>query len=256
MLSFLEKLQRREKAFQELDEFHADDPGHMNLLLVKLYLKHGRKEEARKILNEQFQRAFDILQDDIGWNDRSGYDVLARLLFLNGQLENAKLAFSLKRFFALGFEAKPERDTQEHAQDNSNVDDAEREEEKAEERDQGNINDNDSTASNEEYSRWWTQTTCTGWYACGKGPEIPYGDTAYTCTTCINTNFCETCYDNLCNKTEKERLFVCNPRHDFIKTPPEGLEQIKDQKIIMKGQSINFLEKVRKEWKTGTLFRS
>jgi hypothetical protein len=259
MLSLLENLQRREKAFHDLDEYHTADLRNMNLLLAKLYLKHGRKEEAWKMLNEQFQRAIDILQDEIDWNDRTGYDALAGLLFLNGRLEKAKLAVSLKRFFALGFEAKPEEekiDTLEHAQDNSNVGDAERKEEKAkgQERAQDNANDDDSTASDEEYQGWWFQTTCAGWYVCENDSKIQYGATAYTCTTCANVDFCERCYDNLRNETRKEKLLVCNPSHDFIKTPPEGLERIKDQTITMNGRNVSFvdwLEEVRREWKMG-----
>jgi tetratricopeptide (TPR) repeat protein len=264
MLSLLENLQRREKAFYELDEYHMTDFRNMSLLLAKLYLKHGRKEEARKMLNEQFQRAIDILQDDIDWNDRSGYDVLAGLLFLNGQLENAKLAVSLKRFFASGFEAKlkgEEIGTPGHGRDNSYAKDAERKEEKVEgqEQAQDNTNDDDSTASNEGYVEWWAQTTCAGWYVCKNDSVIPYGATAYTCTTCVNVDFCERCYDNLRNGTGKERLFVCNPSHDFIKTPPEGLERIKHQTITMNGKSVSFvnwLEEVRKEWRTGLCFKS
>jgi hypothetical protein len=241
MLSLLENLQRREKVFHELYEYHIADLRNTNLLLARLYLKNGRKEEAQKVLNELFQGAIDILQDEIDWNDGTGYGVLAGLLFLNGQLENAKLAVSLKRFFALGFEAKPEEeiDTPEHAQDNSN--------------------DGDSTASDEEYPMWWTQTTCAGWYVCENDSKIPYGATTFTCTTCANVDFCERCYDNLRNETGKERLYVCNSSHVFIKTPAEGLEQIKHHRIVMNGKSVSFvnwLEEVRKEWKTGLCFKS
>lgn len=139
---------------------------------------------------------------------------------------------------------------------NSNVGDSERKEEKVkgQERAQDEANDDDSTASDKEDLRWWAHTCCAGQYVCGNDSKIQYGAIAHTCTTCANVDFCERCYDNLRNETGKERLLVCNPSHDFIKTPSEGLERIKDQTITMNGRNVSFvdwLEEVWREWKMG-----
>ncbi len=65
MILHLEHLQRRKKVFEQLDRFSlpGDNLRPVVLLLAKLYLKHGRKDEARKILNDQFQTAMNILGD-------------------------------------------------------------------------------------------------------------------------------------------------------------------------------------------------
>jgi tetratricopeptide (TPR) repeat protein len=220
MLSLLESLQRRERGFQALNDDAPADLKNMNLLLAKLYLRLGRRDEARKMLDEQFQRAVEILQDEVGWNDCSGYDALTRLLYLNGQMENAEIALSLKRFFDSGFERK----------------------------DGGAI----ITGTN-----WMWM--CSSSYSCELGSEDVILATTYTCTTCVNVQFCEGCYDNLRNKTGKERLYICNPSHDFLKSPPEGLEKIKDETITINGKTVSFaswLEEVRREWKMGDCFKS
>jgi hypothetical protein len=112
MFTLLRKLRKRERAYQGLDEYKMVDTKNTNLLLAKLHLRQGRKEVARKMLDEQLQSAVDLLQDHASWNDRNGYDSLGRLLFTNGQLENAKVALSLKRHFYLGYELpQAEEDT-------------------------------------------------------------------------------------------------------------------------------------------------
>ncbi|KAH9203928.1 hypothetical protein DL95DRAFT_471949 [Leptodontidium sp. 2 PMI_412] len=249
MIFHLEHLHRREKVFQE---FHKSPIGtglgNVNLLLARLYLKHGRKDEARKMLNDQFQSAIDILGDEIGCYDKFGYDALAALLFLNGQLEKAEVASSLKRFFENGFDVEPKKrkdDALEHGQQPP----------------PDKQDDSVSTVSdNDDDDTWLKTVVCAGGYTCeNESRGIPYGATAYTCTTCANVNFCETCYDSLRKETGQRKLFVCSPSHDFIKTPPEGLEKIKDQKITMNGKSMSFVDwlaEVRKEWKTGLCFKS
>jgi hypothetical protein len=49
----------------------------------------------------------------------------------------------------------------------------------------------------------------------------------------------------------QRKLFVCSPSHEFIKTPPEGLEKIKDQKIFMNGTSISFVDWLAEVRKSG-----
>ncbi|KAN0106705.1 hypothetical protein V8E51_009581 [Hyaloscypha variabilis] len=107
MISHLEHLRLREKIFQQLNTFLVDNGlRNVNVLLARLYLRNGRKDEARKLLNDQFQCAMELLGYDLRWNYEFGFGALAALLFLNGQLENAEVALSLKRFFLLGFDSE------------------------------------------------------------------------------------------------------------------------------------------------------
>jgi tetratricopeptide (TPR) repeat protein len=274
MILHLEHLQRRKKVFQQLNKFSFAGANlrPVDLLLAKLYLKHGRKDEARIILNDQFQTAVDILEDEFFANDRYGYDALAALLFLNGQLEKAELAMSQKRFFVMGFDAESKNrkdDTPERAQGISDIDNAEQKDAESEvqerppdkqDSDVDTIDDDDL----DPHSNWY-RILCASGYNCPHEPSpIPYNATVYTCTTCANINFCESCYDDLRKKTNQKKLFVCSPKHDFIKTPPEGLEKIKiegetNMIITMNGQTVSSVDwraDVRKEWKTGLCFKS
>lgn len=266
MILHLEHLHRREKVFQELDKYPIGTGlRNVNLLLARLYLKHGRKDEARKMLNDQLQSAIDILEDKIGWNDEFGYGALAALLYVNGQLEKAEVALSLKRFFTFGFDIKREKgkdDTSEHAQDTSDSGDFEREDGEGKEKQPPLDKQDDivSTSSDNDSNYLGWKKSCGGGYTCQYEPRgLPYAATVYTCTTCANVNFCETCFDSLHVETGQRKLFICSPSHDFIKTPPKGLEQIKDKKITMNGKSISFTDwvaEVRKEWKMGFCFKS
>jgi tetratricopeptide (TPR) repeat protein len=274
MILHLEHLQRRKKVFQQLDKFSFAGANlrPVDLLLSKLYLKHGRKDEARKILNDQFQNAMDILEDDFFRNDRYGYDALATLLFLNGQLEKAELAMALKRFFVMEFDVESEDrkdDAPERAQESLDISDAERKDGESEvqerlpDKEDGDV----STILDNGYDSEsnWYRIFCAGGYYCPYEPSpIPYHATVYTCTTCANMNFCQSCYDDLRKETNQRKMFVCSPKHDFIKTPPEGLEIIKvegetDMLITLNGKtvsSVDWLADVRKEWKTGLCFKS
>ena len=268
MIFHLEHLRRREKAFHELGAYHYGTClRNVNLLLARLHLKHGRKDEARKLLNDQFQCAIDILKDEIGWHDKFGYGALSALLFLNGQLKEAKVAASLVRFFKLGFDIEPKRRkdrTSEHAQNKSDIDGLEPKDSTSEGQQLPPDNQDDSVSTVSDTGSYdddiWFQTVCAGGFTCeNESMRIPYGATAYTCTTCAYVSFCETCYDSLRTVTGQRKLFVCSPSHDFIKTPPEGLEKIKDEKITMNNKSIliaDWLVEVQKEWKTGLCFQS
>ena len=107
MITLLESLRQRHQDFRRLGKDRdITDQRNLNLLLARLYWRCGKNEEAQKLLNEQFQRAIELLQDDIGWNDAYGYAILTRLLFTNGQEGNAKLAASLRRFFCDGYDVE------------------------------------------------------------------------------------------------------------------------------------------------------
>ncbi len=273
MILHLEHLQRRKKVFQQLDRFSFAGANlrPVDLFLAKLYLKHGRKDDAGKILNDQFQTAMDILEDEVFLNDGYGYDALATLLFLNGQLEKAELAMALKRFFVMGFDVESKdrkADAPERTQENLDISDAERKDGDSEVQEclPDKQDDDVSTILDNgyDYDSSWYRILCAGGYYCPYEPSpIPYHATIYTCTTCANTSFCEACYDDLRKETNQRKMFVCSPKHDFIKTPPEGLEKIKVEgeisMITMNGKtvsSVDWLADVRKGWKTGLCFKS
>jgi tetratricopeptide (TPR) repeat protein len=226
MVTLLETLRQRQEDFRNLDTncVELTNQRSLNLLLARLYWRCGRKEEAQKLLNEQFQRAVDILRDDIGWNDLYGYELLARVLFTNGQEEKAKLAASLTRFFYGGY----------------------------------NLEDNNAE-DNEFGMGRPPPLTCAGWCTYSKGPRVGYETPLYACTTCANVVFCEGCHHSLRIQTGEDKIFVCNPNHDFLKSPAEGLECIKGDLITMNGKRQPFtawLEEVQKEWKTGLYFQT
>jgi tetratricopeptide (TPR) repeat protein len=256
MLAQLRKLQRRERAYQELFQHGMVNSQNINLLLAKLGLKQGRKEEARKMLNDQFQSAVNILQDDIDWNDRNGYDSLGRLLFLNGQLDNAKLALSLKRYFYVGFKRKPAIEA---------IGQASTESETKDDNTQTGTDDTkeqDQASEDVEYDQARTffeqqAATCSSQLLCESGMMIPHNAVMYTCTTCVNVDFCESCYENLQNQSGGLRIYLCNPNHEFLKSPADGLEEVNGGKMTGNGMTISFvdwLEEVRKEWNTGICF--
>jgi tetratricopeptide (TPR) repeat protein len=225
IITLLESLRQRHQDFRHLDrDRDLTDQRNLNLLLAKLYWRCGRNDEARKLLNEQFQRAIELLQDDIGWNDAYGYEILTRLLFTNGQEGNAKLAASLRRFFCDGY------DVEGHITKGSDYD-----------------------------PRRPLPISCAGFCGYSDGPQVEYDTPLYTCTTCANVDFCEGCYDSLHNQTGGDKIFVCNPNHDFIKSPAEGLECIKDDMVTMNGRTLSFtawFDEVQKEWKTGLYFQT
>ncbi len=182
---------------------------------------------------------------------------------------------SLKRFFAVGFDVKSmkrKEDTPEPAQEILDIDYAERKdgESEVQERppdkhnsDVNTTDEDDAEDDDEDDEDLWCRVFCTCRYTCAYSPRaIPNDATFYTCTTCANVNFCETCYNDLQRETNQRKLFVCSPSHDFIKNPPDGLEKIDGQKnmtITMNGKIVlpaDWLADVRKEWKTGLCFNS
>jgi tetratricopeptide (TPR) repeat protein len=220
MISHLEHLSRRQNVFYELNKsFFRYRTRIVDFPLAKLYLKHGRNDEGRKMLNELFQSTMYIIRDGKALYTYSGYGALAALLYLTGQLERAKVASSLRR-----------RDLQKP----------------------------EPSEGDFIYYNWPLE--CVG--RCTRGTplkRIPWGATLYTCTTCVNISFCENCYDTLQYKTGKRKVFVCSASHNFIKTPLDGLEKIKDGIMTVNGTSIaieDWLTETQKEWKTGLCFKS
>lgn len=184
------------------------------------------REEGRsaKAANEHFERAVEILRDDISWNDAYGYELLARVLFINGQEGKAKTAASLKLFFYDGYNREDGSATEAGANDPGRP-----------------------------------LSVLCGVCADSGGPKVEYDTPLYTCTTCTDVDLCKGCYDNLRNRTAEDRVFVCNPNHDFLKSPAEGLNCIKNDMMTINGGNrpiAAWLEEVQKEWKTGLYFQA
>jgi hypothetical protein len=220
MISHLKHLDALEKVFYELYRPYYRMPAgsNVNLLLAKLYLRQGRKDEARKRLNEQFQSAMNICGRKEVSHIYPGYGALAGMLYFNEQLEKAKVASSLRRL------------------------------------------DLQKPKPNEGTNGWYMWPfKCSARRTCeAELREISWGTTAFACTTCVDINFCQKCYDNLHSNTGKREIFVCSPGHTFIKTPPDGLDKIEDRVITMNGKSISiagWLTEMRKEWRTGLCFK-
>jgi hypothetical protein len=251
MISHLEHLRLREKIFQQLNTFLVDNGlRNVNALLARLYLRNGRKDEARKLLNDQFQCAMELLGYDLRWNYEFGYGALAALLFLNGQLENAEVALSLKRFFLLGFDSERKKRRENAPERTKNESDLNA----AEPKDGRGEGEQTPTDTQDE------RALCTNGYSCENGSgALPFDATLYSCTTCYDVTFCETCYNNLCDETGQRKLFICSHSHEFIKTPPAGLERIEEPTITINGKSISYVDwlaEVRRNWKTGLCFKS
>jgi hypothetical protein len=195
----------------------------------------------------------DFLGDDSNWNFGYGYGAPAALLFVNGQLENAELAVSLIRFSRLGFDSeykKRRENTSEHTKNESDLNITERKDEKGEGKQTPPDTPDESVISG----------LCSNWYSCENGSgALPFDATLYSCTTCYDVTFCETCYNNLCDETGQRKLFICSRSYEFIKTPPAGLERIEEPTITINGKSISYadwLADVRRNWKKGLCFKS
>jgi tetratricopeptide (TPR) repeat protein len=224
IVAILERLRQREEAFHNLeaDPFHLSDQQNMQQLLARLYWRSGRKEEARKLLDEQFQRVVATLVEDIGWGYNYGCQLLSRALFTNEQPAKAEMAASLTRFFKDGYNLG------------------------------GDYTDN------KDFVR--RLPDCAGWCTFIDGFEFMYDSIIYACTTCANVVFCEGCYQILHNPetAEEGKIYVCNSKHEFLKSPAEGLEKIENGMITMNGkeQTVeDWLDEVKKEWKMGLYFR-
>lgn len=95
---------------------------------------------------------------------------------------------------------------------------------------------------------------CAAGRACQSGGEITFATgkhtpVMWTCTSCIKVDFCEDCYNaftqspvpggNGIGADENKRLFICDSRHEFVKTPTEGWEGMRDDGVcVVAGKEI------------------
>jgi hypothetical protein len=86
----------------------------------------------------------------------------------------------------------------------------------------------------------------------------------WTCTSCIKVNFCEDCYNAFTQSSvpggdgigaDEKRLFICNSRHEFLKTPNEGWEGMRgDRVFVVAGKEMgikDWLDAIEAEFKNG-----
>ncbi|KAF8540637.1 hypothetical protein BDD12DRAFT_880276 [Trichophaea hybrida] len=132
MITMLESLIRRDAAYRKLDHIVADinDRKPLPVVLASLYMKSGRRKQAFTSLNETFQRAIELLKDNIDWNDEFAYHVICKILYLCGRIDKAKVALFLKRYALDDFEQLESQENPEAEEDNGNKVDKETDEDK------------------------------------------------------------------------------------------------------------------------------
>jgi len=107
---------------------------------------------------------------------------------------------------------------------------------------------------------------CVSDQACQSGGTIESGigecaPVMWTCTSCINVDFCEGCHNaivqsavaggNGIGSDEKKRVFICSPRHEFLKTPAEDWEGMRDDGVFV----VAGKERRLKDWLDGIEFK-
>lgn len=241
LLKSLQQLRQRHDAHQKQDPRSAALMNkNVNLFLAKLYLQCGRTEESQQLLNEQFQRGIEILRDDGDWNDSIGFHILSKILFLSGRKSEANIAQSLRRF------TRYDPDRQKNAIIDDKVDGA------------GNLEDVDPMNKPANILRRYSAGgyRCSKWLDCPNHDKITPGWILYTCMTCVDVNFCESCYNQRIssNRTEKApSLYVCHPEHEHVKTPLEDWV-FKDDIMTIGGKEVpvgSWLEATEKDWNSG-----
>ncbi|KAJ9647100.1 hypothetical protein H2199_002086 [Coniosporium tulheliwenetii] len=233
MLTPLERLRQRYDAFQELDTIlpTISNQKKIYILLAQLYIRCGRTEEARALLNEQFQRSIEILKDEIDWNDTAGYNILSKILFASGRSNAARIALSLRRFDSIGYSG---------AEQDSDV----------EESDPGE-------ATEDKGGHVIIVLRCANRWDCASGSDVIWRrQPMYSCMTCVEVDFCERCYSSHVSNEKAEgakRLYVCNSTHQFLKAPLEDWT-VKDGIMTISGRLVKvaqWLDDVEKKWDSG-----
>ncbi|KAF8250987.1 hypothetical protein K440DRAFT_638823 [Wilcoxina mikolae CBS 423.85] len=275
MITMLESLIRRDAVYRKLDHIVADinDRKPLPVVLASLYMKSGRIEQAFMSLNETFQRAIELLKDDIDWNDEFAYHVICKILFLCGQIDKAKVALFLKRYALDDFAQLENQENPEAEEDNGNKVGKETGEDKeayhenetsapdAGQQDSVSEDDSPPQAPPVQKLRW----KCSRGLGFCQTKELGYRDRMYTCMDCINVEFCEECYVTLMKEEtaveDTKRLYVCNPNHQLLSTPIEGFERFdKDNgRIELSGGTAisvtEWLAVLQKEWDSGSYFK-
>lgn len=257
MYYLLEDLWRRAETVRKIELSIGHYGNAVSFPLAKFCLEHGKREQARKLLDDHFRNAIEMLEDGVaGPYAQYAYRALARVLYLNGQFEHAHIAILLRKFCLLKRFMK-----QPYAFNSAPGPSKPPNSEEAQ------------TKSVESHSQdpvmkchfHWTRKpderdtgTCAQWHMCEDGFLLDWWQTTYTCMTCVNVELCEKCHGKLDNNTGKDMLYVCDPRHEFVKYPMEGMEKIERDEFTLRGKTVRFVDwlgRVKKEWKKGTLFK-
>jgi hypothetical protein len=111
---------------------------------------------------------------------------------------------------------------------------------------------------------------CAADHACQSGGKIAFAagehtPVMWTCTSCIKVDFCEDCHNAFTQNTvpdgdgigtdEKKRLFICNSRHEFLRTPTEGWDGVRDGVFVVAGKEMrikDWLNAIEAEFKNGS----
>jgi hypothetical protein len=226
--------QRRDAIIDRKDSSRADGlDKSISILLARLYLQRGDLVDSQHLLNEQLKLGIEILKDDVEWNDSNGYHILSKILFISGRVSDADIAQSLRRFELYDL-------------DDENATIAESSKPSL---------DNDS-----EKNRWdRSKVSPREYIQCSQESCCPNGDDwvpvkpLYSCRTCLDVNFCESCYDQFLKNyanVEKPYLHLCHVGHQHVKTPQESWT-LRDDIMTIGGTKItvkSWLEKIEKEW--------
>jgi tetratricopeptide (TPR) repeat protein len=253
-LRSLERLRNRHDWFREQDRYGASltNQRNLNLFLAKLYRQTGRDAEAKELLREQFERGIELLNDDVDWNDTSGYHVLSKILFTCGQKEDAAIAQSLRRYTRY----QPEEDEIVDGSDTSvNIlSTSGRERESTEESQVPSEEDGDEDGDEEEFptgiverpGRRGSGFVCSMLYDCPDSSTLTTNSPFFVCMTCVKVQFCEGCYarhtsgvgestatsaDQPCAEKNKH-ISICSSRHEHIKVPIDGWRLTEDVMTI------------------------
>lgn len=255
----LERLRYRHDLFSEYDGYGASltNERSLNLFLAKLYCQIGRNDEAEELLKQQFERGIELLNDDIDWNDSSGYHVLSKILFSCGQKENAAIAQFLRRYSRYQPEEEEEVDGSRIEETPNNKEGEEKQTEepqppyKKEDAEDGD-SDEERPIGVVERLRRGRELGCSMQYDCSKRKTLNRKSPLFTCMTCVHVQFCDDCYarhtSGVGNSTvttadqrhteEGKLISVCSSRHEHIKVPPNGW-RLKGDVITIEGKDIS-----------------
>lgn len=266
-LRSLERLRYRYDLFHEQDKHGASltNERNLNLFLAKLYCQMGRDVEAKDLLREQFERGIELLNDDVDWNDSSGYHVLSKILFACGQEDNAVIAQSLRRYVRY----QPEEDGGASGSKGgvkilgtSEGEGKTTEEQRAQCRDDGDEDGNEDDNEDDDYEESLIGiverpregnlvSRCSMIYDCPNRKTLTENSPLFACMTCVDVQFCEGCYARHTlgvgnstgtsadqhNAKDNRHISVCSSRHEHIKVPSDGW-RLKDDVMTIQGKEI------------------
>lgn len=257
LLSLLEALQRRTEVFLKVDGFAANSTNIVDFPLAKLYLHRRETKQARATINRYFRSSITLLEGDYNGSKHYGYSGVGRLLFLRGQTEAARVAFFLKRQSARsrgqGVELYDGGPRVAERKDGE-AQDSERESKVIPE----TVAQSPMLQSHMMLMKNWQSLSaglwmCAQWHMCEDGFLLKAGQTTYACTSCLDVELWENCYQRHVAGTSTAVLHACNPRHEFIECSTQGMKDYNKYWFAeQEGNTFNlWLDKVKKDWKSG-----